>query len=225
MIRKIINEDNTFGENYDELLQEEYESLGTWPTSNYIELTADQVFQIDNEPGRYVYKEGVPGLFLGYPMGVIEADDYQENLFQDARLSKYAEITTGYDYANQYYVCNLYSNVYGNVSWLNTWNKVISLCETNKKDTIPSDVRFYQKEAGASKFKNIYVSDLSLTDLKRYKGLLDQVQFSILQPKRNNFYKQLESATTIKEINEISVNYGLTIDEQDSGDVSEKIEL
>lgn len=225
MIRKVINSDNTFGANYDEALAPEYKTKGIYPEENYLELTADQALTIDSEPDRYVYQAGVPGLFLGYPMGVVERSDYQERQYEKVRMNKYSEITNGYDYANQYYVCNLYGNMYGNVSWLTTWNKVIELCEANKQTTVPSAVRLYQKEAGASKFKNVNVENVSVSDLKRYKSLLDQVQFTILQPKRNAFYKQLEGSKTIKEINDIVVNYGFTINEQDSSDVANKVEL
>lgn len=225
MIRKVINDDLTFGANYDEELKDEYVRAGIYPETNYIELTKEQAAKIDEAFGRYVYKEGVPGLFLGYPMGVVEKENWEQEQLNQARLSKYAEITESYDYANKYYVCNLYNDVYGNVSWIATWNKVIELCEANHQTTIPSDVRFYQKSAGSSKFKNIFVSEVSLSDLKRYKSLLDQVQFNILQPKRNNFYKQLDSCTTIAEIDSLKINYGFTLNEQDISDVNEKVEL
>lgn len=225
MIRKIINEDGTFGANYDEALEQEYRKAGLWPESSYIELTLEQALKIDEDLDRYVYKADVPGMFLGYPMGVVEREDIAQYDLEKARLNKYAEITNLYDYANQYYVFNLYDNVYGNVSWINTWTKVINLCETMKQTTIPSAVRYYSKKAGESKFSNVTIENVTLADLKRQKQLLESVQFSVLQPKRDNFYKQLNKAKTVSEINAIKVYYGFTVNEQDPLDMDEKMNI
>lgn len=225
MIRKVINEDGTFGANFDEELEQDYRKAGLWVESSYIELTLEQALKIDKDIDRYVYKAGVPGMFLGHPMGVVEREDIAQYDLEKARLNKYAEITNLYDYANQYYVFNLYDNMYGNVSWINTWTKVINLCETMKQTTIPSAVRYYSKKAGESKFSNVTVENVTLADLKRQKQLLESVQFNVLQPKRDNFYKQLNEAKTVSEVNSIKVYYGFTINEQDPLDTSEKINI
>jgi hypothetical protein len=156
---------------------------------------------------------------------LVPPSNEDEILLAQAKTSKYTEITDAYDYANQYYVINLYDNIYGNVSWLNTWTKVINLCESNNKSVIPSAVRYYKKAVGQSKFTNVSIQDVSLDTLKKQKQLLENVQFSILQPKRNEYYAQLESATTIEDVNLIEVNFGLTINEQDQSDVAEKVDL
>lgn len=225
MIRKIINADKTFGANYDEELRKEYESKGVWPNSNYIELSKDQATEIDLNPDRYIYSPDVPGIFLGYPMGVVEREDYAKEQFEKAKQAKYSEITNEYDYANQYYVANLYDNIYANVSWIPTWTKVINLCSAASQETIPSPVRYYQKNAGDVKFKNVNIEKVSLANLKKQLLLLEGVQFNILQPKRNEYYKLLEESKTIDQINAIKVNYGFTLNEQESKDIKEKISL
>lgn len=225
MIRKIINEDKTFGANYDEELQKEYESIGVWPTKNYIELTKEQASEIDLNTGRYVYMPDIPGIFLGYPMGVVEREDYAKDQFERAKQGKYSEITDSYDYANKYYVANLYENIYANVSWISTWTKVVNLCTAAKQDIIPSAVRYYQKNAGDTKFKNVNIEKVSLATLQKQLLLLEGVQFNILQPKRNEYYKLLEESKTIDQIESIKVNYGFTLNEQEPKDIEEKISL
>lgn len=225
MIRKIINKDGTFGANYDEALKKEYQEQNVWPEENYIELTPEQASLLDANSERYIYKAEVPGLFIGNPFGVIEDPEYQARELDAARHAKYSEIISEYEYANQYYVCNLYGNVYGNVSWIPTWNKVISYLELIKKDTLPSDLRLYQKEPISHKFKNIKVSNVSLAEFKRYRFLLEQVQFEILQPKKTRLCKMLNIAKTLKEIKDIKVSYGYTLNESDPEDTNKKLEL
>ena len=225
MIRKVINPDNTFGGNYEVGVADMYRAAGFYPEDNYIELTSDQAWKIDKDHNRYVYKPDVPGIFLGYPMGVVEREDYAKEQFEKAKQAKYAEITNAYDYANQYYVANLYEDIYANVSWISTWTKVINLCAAASQETIPSSVRYYKKTAGESKFKNVNIDKVTLANLKKQVLQLEGVQFNILQPKRNAYYKLLEESTTIDQINSIKVNYGFTLNEQDSEDVASKVSL
>lgn len=225
MLRKVINPDGTFGGNFDERLKDSYRSSGSWPEESYIEVTQSQANIIDEYPGRYIYKPEVVGLFNGDPMGVIENPEWSVMEFEAARKAKYAEITDKYDYANQYYVCNITGNKYANVSWIPTWAKVINLCESQGVAVIPSPVRYYVKNIGESKFRNENFSDIEVATLKYQLNLLEKVQFSILQPRRNKFYEQLEAATTLDQIGDIVVNYGSTINEQDVLDVNSKVEL
>ena len=225
MLRKVINPDNTFGANFDERLKDFYRSSGSWPEESYIEVTQNQADTIDAYPGRYIYKPEVVGMFGGHPMGVIENPDWTTEQFEIAREAKYSEITEKYDYANKYYVCNISGNKYANVSWIPTWTKVINLCEAQGATTVPSPVRYYVKNVGELKFKNENFSDIEVATLKYQLQLLEKVQFSILQPRRNKFYAQLAEATTVDQIEDIDVNYGSTINEQDVLDVNSKVIL
>jgi hypothetical protein len=156
---------------------------------------------------------------------LVVPDNIHDVKLEAAKAQKKSEIILAYDYANKYYVANLYDNVYGNVSWLTTWDKVISLCESASREVVPSSVRYYQKDAGESKFSTLLVSDVSVDTLKKQYQILANVQFSVLQPKRDSYYELLQKATTVEQVKEITVNYGYTINEQDSADLAEKTDL
>lgn len=223
MIRKVINSDGTFGGNYDTRLANFYKSRGFYPEYDYIEVTTEQANIIDSNVELYRYSAGVPGIFNGKPAGVIQVSD--AILLKEAKTAKLAEVISAYDYANQYYVLNVAEALYANVAWIPTWQKVITLCEASSVDVVPSAVRYYTKAPADKKFKNTYVSDMKVSTLKTQLLALMNVQFKILQPKRQKFYEMIESADTTYQLEEMELNFGVTINEQDASDLASKVEL
>ena len=122
-------------------------------------------------------------------------------------------------------LCNITGNKYANVSWIPNLDKSNKSMNLKELQLFPSPVRYYVKNIGESKFRNENFSDIEVATLKYQLNLLEKVQFSILQPRRNKFYGQLEAATTLDQIDDIVVNYGSTINEQDVLDVNSKVEL
>lgn len=149
---------------------------------------------------------------------------------QEARQNKYAEITEKYDYANKYLVFKVDEDqeLYANVSWYQTWNKVISLAQqlsTQSSNTsLPNAVRFY-KLTSEGKLYNKNIENLEITKLTEYFNKVQFAQFNILQPIRNKLYQDLLNYKTLEDINSLEVDFGLTLNEQDMTDVNLKLDL
>lgn len=157
-------------------------------------------------------------------------EEYVQEQFIKAQQNKYAEITEKYDYANNYLIVKVDEelNLYANVSWYQTWSKVKSLAEQSltlsDNPTIPSSVRFY-KLTPDNKLYNVEIANLALNKLLIYYNIVQYAQFNVLQPIRGQLYNALNNANTIEDIQKIEVNFGLTLNEQDMNDVSQKVDL
>lgn len=153
-----------------------------------------------------------------------------EEKIQEAQQTKYAEITEKYDYANKYLVFKIdeEQELYANVAWYQTWNKVLSLAQQlasqSQTSSLPSAVRFY-KLTPESKLYNKNIENLEITKLIEYFNKVQFAQFNILQPIRNKLYQDLLNCKTLEDINNLQVDFGLTLNEQDMVDVNSKIDL
>lgn len=226
IILKLIKDDDTFGPNYAQDMRQEYEKSGAiTEDTRLLEMTLDQALVIDNDPNRYMYKEGIPGIFLGYPAGVVERPEYAQEKFESDKELKYFEITQAYDYANTYGIVPLEGSLFGNAAWIPTWTKVITLCQGQGVTILPSKVRLYKRETTQGKFKNIQVENMPLETLKGYLFKLNAYQFTVLQPRRNELYALLENTRTSQEVASIKADFGETLNEQDQEDVTSKIEV
>ena len=225
MIRKIINPDGSFGSNYDEELKAQYLSSNIWPESNYIELTSEQANIIDSDLSRFEYKADIPGLFLGNPMGVVERANWAAEELDRAKAFKYARIIALYEYACKHYMCNIRENLYGVLSWIPTWKKVVEFHKMNQQTICVRPIRFYEKDPKDLKFHAVSMDAVSVSDLDRYIYILESSQFKILQEKRNAFLIKLATAKTISEVQSIKVYYGFTLDESNPEDLKEKVQL
>ena len=183
---------------------------------------------VDKETGDLV-KEN-PEMYKIVDDSVVKKSDeeYNQEQLNNAQQNKYAEITEKYDYANKYLILKVddEQDLYANVAWYQTWAKVKSLAEQApaSETTITKPVRFY-KLTPKGKLYNKSISDLDVTKLLEYFNKVQFAQFNVLQPVRDSLYLQLTQAKTIKDIEAIEVDFGITLNEQDMADVNNKVDL
>lgn len=151
--------------------------------------------------------------------------DYLQKLLSSKRKQKQQEITDAYDKACKYGLAtvklsNSNDSYLANRAWLETWNEAISGLEyknTLSSEPVTSFVRLYKK-AGDFMYKNVNIDSITVDEYKSLKLQLIDYRFNNLQVKRDLLYTSLYNAKTAEEIDNIKVDFGETLDEQNEAE-------
>lgn len=143
---------------------------------------------------------------------------YQLKVLNNRKLEKYKAITDKYDQACKYGLADVLlvdKSYIANRSWLATWNEAITGLEyqqSQTKEEVTAFVRLYEK--AGTKYRNITIENVTIAQYKALYLELISYRFNVLQPLRNSRYTAIEQATSIEDIDKISEDFGVCIDEQ-----------
>lgn len=190
------------------------ESLSMY--ENILELQNINVEYFNNNIDKYMVEDGQITDISQTPEYIAE----QVNILKNKALSN---ITNSYDYAINYGVFKLDESHYANMSWYNTWSKVVNIYKKSTALSAIFSTRLYIKENNI--YKNTYQPNSS-QGLDNMLTVLETQQFINYQPLRDSYINELLLHVSNQNIDGIKAIIELTKDNKGFGDtINEQQEI
>lgn len=125
-------------------------------------------------------------------------------------------ITNCYDYAIKYGVFKIDNTYYGNMSWYNTWTKVLSIYKKTPSLPLQFNTRLYIKQDDIYKNTNLLNNVQSLENMLT---ILETQQFVNYQPLRDSYLNEVKIMFEAQNVEGLQAIIDLTANNGGFGDV------